>query len=208
MPCIFKTVFFLYVLFCSASGYSQKLKLTSAYNNVIKLSSGAFFIRGIEQGKCPTCQIGISYERKLNKISVGIAYTQLEANISEIKYPDYNAVIGNIEFRREYRMVDMFAAYNWHITKNQFISTAAGLSYNLGNNVYLDWYYKNPSPLGDEQALYTIKREGYVGGLIYASYNYLLLKNRINIGADFKVRYYPGRPKEQYDAGIHAGVNF
>ena len=112
-------------------------------------------------------------------------------------------------FRISYKMWDGYVFYKTDLYKGKhFLNIGAGVSYCWGKNVYLKWYSPPLPGYFDSQVLYTDKFESYWGICPQVSYDYLFLKNRINVGVDIKSRYYFNWPVLQFYTTIHAGVNF
>lgn len=189
-----------------------------SYANSIKQLFSGFYIRQSPGLGTPIDQIGFYYERKVYKnIFFGVGYAQWEAlklftpaeemaiNENPISIP-YKPVVGKLEYRSSYKMLDGYFFYKYSIGKRHYVEIGLGITYCWGLNAHLK-YYIQASPT-DAKAAYEARDAHYWGILPVVSYDYMLWKNRISIGADIKARYYSDRPKAQYDYGLHIGVNF
>lgn len=185
------------------------------YNNSVKLHTASFSIPKFKLGDIAAL-VGGSYERRLSRnFSASLGYFQwrryirggFKTEIAEYPY-DRHVSRGDIVSRTGYAMVDMSAFYNCNIYKQKhFLKAGTGVSYTWGWNRFV----------GEQQQYsffhgwvgpYEIEKVGYWGVVPQLSYDYVFLKNRMNIGADVRGRYYLHVPNHQYDIGIHAGVNF
>lgn len=190
------------------------------YHNSIKFSFGNFYVRKSPGIELPIRQIGVYAERRLyKKLFISIGYSQWVVpwffnngdydamGISEdpITIP-YNPVVGKLEYRVSYKMADGYFFYKHQIYNKHYLNVGLGLSYCWGENVHLK-YYIQASPT-DAKAAYEARDVHYWGALPVLAYDYMLWKNRLSVGGDIRARYYSGRPKAQYDYGLHIGVNF
>lgn len=204
---------------------TENIKAKKQYNNSIKLLTGDFFTPNATRGEDirPINQIGIYYERRIYKnLHAGFGYAQWEKwnmftrfglkeyyTIPEYKVGSYTPIIGQLDYRSDYKMLDFYGFYKYHLSgRRHYLNIGLGLSYCWGLNFYLEYMSPPHSGINDGQISFLLKNEHYYGLIPSISYDYLLLKNRLNIGLDTRARYYWYRPKPQYDISIHAGVNF
>lgn len=220
------TILLLTVLFflcCSAkSSFAQEANdekpVLKLYPNTFKQFIGNFYIRESRGLGIPVTQIGLYYERKGYKnLYIGAGYMQWEAlkiftaaeevQVDEDPTLPYIPIIGKLESRQAYKMADGYVFYKYNLpTTRHYINVGIGISYCWGTNLYLKYYKQGTAT--DREVAYDWREEDYWGLMPVITYDYLLFKNRMNIGLDIKGRYYSGRPKTQYDYGVHIGVNF
>lgn len=184
------------------------------FKNSVKLHTGSFSLGRFRfMGLTRLC--GVSAERKLSKnFSASLGYFQWSRSagwrFKEEMVEDPNARVGRGDLiaRIGYAMLDLSAIYDINIHKRRHLLKAGGgLSYTWGENrnvakdqqwsFYHGWVGPND-----------IHRVNYWGLVPQVSYEFLFLKNRMNVGMDVRGRFYIHVPKHQYDIGIHAGVNF
>lgn len=188
------------------------------YATTIKQVFGTFYIRETIGIGWPLNQLGIYIERRAyNKLHLGIGYSQWEAvNLlysaehiaieeEKIEIGKYIPVIGKLEYRSQYKMLDLYVFYKHKFSTHHYLNIGIGPSYCWGLNGYLKSYVR-ASPT-DVIVQYDTRQVEYWGLIPVISYDYILLKNRLNFGVDLRARYYANRPKSQYDDGVHIGVN-
>ncbi len=116
--------------------------------------------------------------------------------------------VGSLQQRYSYKMRDVFVCYKYNKFKKHKIKAGLGLSYTYGINEYVDSVYHNPSPPFDGIIFLHDERHSYWGLVPLFSYDYLCLRRRVGIGADFRVRKYFGIHSTQIDYGAHVALNF
>lgn len=199
-------------------------------SNSVKILFTDFYSRGTSHDRIPLSEIrctqqGLHYERRIfNDFFIGVGYTQwynlnwdnivrgdnsfpaFLSTLSQNEYQNYKPIIGRLEARFKYKMVDVYVIHKFSIKKSRhLVSPGIGASYSWGQDQYLAWHYYYGF---ESHGGYEYRKAHYYGFIPSLSYDYLLWKNRLNVGADIRVRYYSGRPEAQYDYGIHVGVNF
>lgn len=191
-------------------------KTDKYYSNTLKQFFGNFYIRNSRGIERPLRQIGFYYERKVHRqLYAGAGYmqwvplkgiTDTEVMAVREKWFGYVPVVGELEYRSSYKMLDGYLMLKKPLAKRHILDIGAGVSYCWGVNAYLLSYIQG-TPL-DAEIMYESRKADYWGFVPSLSYNYLLFKNRMTVGADLKARYYSERPKAQYDYGLHIGFNF
>ncbi len=141
-------------------------------------------------------QLGIYYERKIYnnwRIAAGVSewnetgFLSIYDGIAGVGGYEPIDKIGSIRMRWSYKMVDVFAMYQYNKFRKHKIKTGLGLSYTHGANDYVDSVYLNPG--GGDGILYLhYEKHSYYGIIPFISYDYLCLRNRVALGWDLRVR--------------------
>lgn len=189
------------------------------YSNTVNFLFGDFFIPETTHNGHPITQIGLSYNRRVYKnYHIGIAYLQWTPHplltpgdnikVTTIPVYPYVPVIGRMEYRGDYKMIDLYVLYRLGISDNggQKIDFGIGATHNWGIDGYLKSYVQGS--VLDAEVIYENVKENYWGIMPFISYNYFLLKNKVCLGADVRARFYQKWPQPQIDYGLHIGVNF
>lgn len=125
---------------------------------------------------------------------------------------DYYDPSGRLDKMVDCRFIDLGGSYIYDIHKRQRLSVSLGFSYAVGRNDYttlIIWAPGPPVGMGDlSRYEYDTRWKGYLGGVIAVGYDYLLWKNRINVGVDASLRKYEGDFPLFTNYGFHAGFNF
>lgn len=108
----------------------------------------------------------------------------------------------------DYKIADLSVSYIIDYFKKNKIKIGVGLSYTWGKNEVIDSIYTNPGPPYDGIIYQSSKNTSYWGVVPSVSYDYLLFKNRLDLGADVKYRRYFYSLLNTFEYGIHIGVNF
>jgi hypothetical protein len=162
-------------------------------------------------------QLSINYERKVyGNWRIGIGYTTWDMNMDLNGYT-YGGVtllgspnsgkVGEIEFRKAYKMYDLYANYRMKHLKKHRVAGGIGLSYTWGTNTYIDSIFSPPGSF-EQVSIGHEEKAHYYGILASLRYDYIILHNRANVGADCKYRNYSGLYGYQLEYGFHLGFNF
>jgi hypothetical protein len=199
------------------------------YNNSLTFSTGGFLVTGIDnQIKSNffksiktfddltfklTMQTSYSYRRKIYKnLSAGISYNKWKGTERNHKFGILYATADSpvkgtpLEYDN-FKMIDVSVFYRVRLNRNEVLA-GLGMSYIYGDVTYIDHIYINPDPPYDGIIYSITSRKRYYGVTPSVSYNYYLLKNRVNVGADLRYRFCNSLGFAQVDYMIHAGVNF
>lgn len=116
---------------------------------------------------------------------------------------------GTLDIRMAYKMIDFNAFYRYAIvSNNHFIKAGVGASYCWGTNIRVE-QRMYPIIIGYHGTYRVYSEKAHYWGLVsQLSYDYVFLKNIVNVGIDLRGRYYFGIPRGQYDYGFHVGINF
>ena len=183
-------------------------------SNAIRINVGDYYMPDTEHMGEPWSQIGLSVERRIFKnLFAGLAYTKWkktkygdvgQAIITEalIGYP----IVGQQVMMEDYKMYDAWLTYKIQLASHHYLAPAIGFSQCRGVDVITE-FHTILSPI-ETETFFGRRNVVYNGLITGITYDYYFLNSRINLGADLRFRYYPGRIKQQYDSGIHIGFCF
>lgn len=202
------------MLLCLLCGFLD----TSAQKNRLEIGIGGYrFSNVIMQQNDIVNSLSLNYSRKISEsFSAFIQYSRLPVKgwlLVQEEYAMAIEAIGKIENRSKYNYFDLGAAYNMLTIKKHHLNIGFGPSVAYGANNYLInalWTPPTPEePNGHPfHAEYEKKMEAYIGALLNLKYDYVILKNRVNLGADLAVRHYFNAFPFQINYGIHMGYSF
>ncbi len=198
--------------------------ISKAYNNSITISGNNYYFPDIHSLTWNTTQpfseqLGIAYDRSIHKnFLIGIGYSKwndlfLPSDIQLKKHPASIYVSrklekGEIIYRNKYKFYDINLKIQESRGRKNRLYLGFGLSYMHGTNEYFDSVVYL-TLYQDQSRTYTHQeKHGYWGIIPMAGYDYMLLKNRVSIGAAIKTRKYFGLVLSsiEIDYGIH--INF
>ena len=185
--------------------------------NTLQLQlGGAHYFGVLSQPISPWEQAGLEISRRVGsrfgvyaKYALIIRNKTVDPSIPFIMHHGTfdSTSIDQVTERADYFFLDAGLEYRFPLAERHSLSFKAGPSYTYGRNEYRQVHFAI-GPWDDVfHATYKYKYEGYWGGTAGLSYDYLLWKERLNIGADFGARYYHDFPFS-VTYGVHTGVNF
>lgn len=204
-----KAILFILLLTC--------ITITSAqYKNTFELGLGGYSLGG--SVTYPNNELysvfNAKYQRSLND-KWGIIANYTTASITgwafdfENFIADTNAV-GKIESRLRYQFLDLGISYKAVKYKNHSLSIGVAPSVAWGKNAYKTKLILAPGGVDGQGDIidvqYMHKKEAYFGGVASIDYNYSFLKDRLQAGLSFYVRYYAGNMPSMYNYNFHLGV--
>lgn len=166
---------------------------------------------------------GIEYNRKINdKLKIGARYFQpnfvnpysaafmgerfLSKHLIINGYDD----VGKLWLRTDYHYWDLGVSYECVRIKKHSLNLKQHISLAHGKDKYIAdlvlWEYPNEVHIIHFSS--DVKNAQYWGGVSGLNYNYSLWKERLNIGAEFSLRYYFIDFPFQLNYGLHVGYNF
>lgn len=138
---------------CGQEDTHQKMK-ANIPSNSIKILFSDFYARGTSHDRKPLSEIrctqqGIHYERRIfNDFFIGVGYTQwynfnwynivrgdnsfpaFLSTLSQNDYQNYKPIIGRLEARLKYKMIDVYVIHKFLVKKSRhLISPGIGASY-------------------------------------------------------------------------------
>lgn len=207
-----------FAILCIASLNNAYPAAASSQQNNIYLFLGDYHFYNVSrQFHTPWNLIGLKYTRQVrnhiyvfaNTIFTGDQFgiNHVQPVISET-YNTWGTLETKLEYSR-YSFYDIGLSYRWEPACRHFLSLGIGPSFAYGKNNYIQ--YKSLPPSATGGGFYhtnEYKWKGYFGGQINVSYDYELLKSRINIGAEAITRYYAKDLPFSINYGLHIGYNF
>ncbi len=203
----------------STRQYKNTFMLCGA-NYVFKSDNGSTTYRGYRYLLLwQDALVGLAYQRKIWKnIYCKMAYNEWNNHMPKSIYPGRKLIIspgfdttapGVILTMWKYKMADFYLLYRIDCFKRHKITAGLGVSYTWGGaNEVIDSIYINPDPPHDGIIFTSERNKSYWGVVPSLSYDYLLFKNRVAVGADLKYRRYTRYPFYAPDYGFHIAVNF
>ena len=159
-------------------------------------------------------QYGIDYERRIYKNwRIGIGYFTWNKTTGTFAgsygfIEQQPTVAGSTIGRSKFQMKDLYVGYKYNHFKRHKINIDFGCSYTWGISTVIDSVYWNPDPPYDGIIYRSDRRISYWGIIGKVSYDYLLLHNRVGIGANVEWRKYFDIYSSQIIYGVHTTVNF
>lgn len=183
-------------------------------SNAIRINVGDYYMPDTEHMGEPWSQIGLSVERRIFKnLYVGLAYTKWRTSNSRGTGRAFiteailgTPIVGQQVMMEYYKMYDAWLTYKIQLASHHYIAPAIGFSQCRGVDVITE-FHTILSPI-ETETFFGRRNVVYNGLITGITYDYYFLNSRINLGADLRFRYYPGRIKQQYDSGIHIGFCF
>lgn len=167
--------------------------------------------------------LGVEYSRKIDdKLSIGIRYMQPnysnpysagymgERHFSSHLTIDWYDDVGKLYMRRDYHYWDLGVSYECVRVKKHSLNLKQHISLAHGKDEYVEDIiaYEYPNEFHIIHFSVSVKNAQYWGGVSGLNYNYSLWKERLNVGAEFSLRYYFIDFPFQLNYGLHLGYNF
>lgn len=213
-----KNILIFILILIANSSISQKNNSILINSDAIKFTKSNYLFNIFSQ-------IGITYQRKINKsIAFNIAYSQWNrsknfgmptprpAYIVESCWKKNNGkdCTGKVYARENYKMIDFSGDYfikNFNKIGN--LSISLGISFQWGLNHYLDSIVTPSIPPYDQYDIYVHQNKmSYIGATAGLKYNYPFWKDRMIVGLHSKCRKYFTYNSIQFDFGLHFGYSF
>lgn len=203
-PIILITLTILYLPLHGFAQYDSRLSLQAA-----NFFSPSFYYQGFTR---PIKSMGTSITHNLcNNLGIKIGYQQwIDPFGSGISEPFEITVVNKkpwIDTRHNYKMLDISGVYSRKIEKHEFFGDV-GISNCVGENLVITSIYQQPG-YPDKLELTELRKANYFGFKYEIGYNYLLFKNRMNVGVSGSSRNYFGKDAfTQYNLNVNFGYNF